>query len=116
MTYSSFENLEVWKHSCRTAVWVYELLKDCRDFGMKDQMTRSAVSIPSNIAEGAERDSKAEYIRFLHTAKGSAAELRTQVYIACQIHLISETAAQKLTDDLKRISAMLHNLIKSLKP
>jgi len=115
MAYGSFEDLEVWKHSCRTAVWVYELLKDCRDFGMKDQMTRSAVSIASNIAEGAERDSKAEFIRFLHIAKGSAAELRTQTYIAQQIQLISETAAKELTADLKKISAMLHNLIKSLK-
>ena len=115
MTYCSFENLEVWKHSCRLAVQVYELLKECRDFGMKDQMTRSAVSIASNIAEGAERSSGPEYIRFLHIAKGSAAELRTQVYIAKQIQLISETAAMELTADLKKISAMLHNLIKSLK-
>ena len=115
MAYCSFENLEVWKRSCRLAVQVYELLKECRDFGMKDQMTRSAVSIASNIAEGAERDSRPEYIRFLHIAKGSAAELRTQVYIARQIQLISETAATELTTDLKKISAMLHNLIKSLK-
>jgi four helix bundle protein len=115
MAYSSFENLEVWKHSCRIAVRIYELLKDCRDFGMKDQMTRSAVSIPSNIAEGAERDSKAEYVRFLHIAKGSAAELRTQVYIAKQIQLISKSEAEELTAELKKISAMLHNLIKSLK-
>ena len=115
MAYSSFENLEVWKHSCRTAVWVYELLKEYRDFGMKDQMTRSAVSIASNIAEGAERDSMAEYIRFLHIAKGSAAELRTQTYIAKQIQLIPESA-DALMADLKKISAMLHNLIKSLKP
>lgn len=116
MAYNSFENLDVWKHACRTAVWVYELLKDCRDFGMKDQMTRSAVSIASNIAEGAERDSKAEYVRFLHIAKGSAAELRTQVYIAKQIQLISEKEAGELAADLKKISAMLHNLVKSLKP
>jgi four helix bundle protein len=82
---------------------------------MKDQMTRSAVSIPSNIAEGAERDSTAEYTRFLHIAKGSAAELRTQVYIARQIKLVSEASAEELTAGLKKISAMLHNLIKSLK-
>ena len=115
MAYNSFENLEVWKYSCRTAVWVYEILKDCRDFGLRDQMTRAAVSIASNIAEGAERDSKAEFIRFLHIAKGSAAELRTQTYIAQRIHIISETTAHELTNDLKKISAMLHNLIKTLK-
>ena len=82
MTYSSFEELEVWKRSCRLAVRIYEVLKDCRDFWLKDQMTRAAVSIASNIAEGAERDSVSEFIRFLHIAKGSAAELRAQIYIA----------------------------------
>ena len=114
--YRSFENLEVWKQSCRLAVRIYEELKNCRDFGLKDQLTRSAVSIPSNIAEGAERGSNKEFVRFLHIAKGSAAELRTQIYIACQIHLVSETFTLEIICDLKRISAMLHNLIKTLKP
>ena len=90
MAYGSFEDLDVWKRACRLAVRIYELLKDCKDFGMKDQMTRASVSIPSNIAEGAERDSKAEFIRFLHIAKGSAAELRTQAYIARKIGILAE--------------------------
>ena len=85
------------------------------NYGLKDQMTRSAVSIASNIAEGAERDSVAEYIRFLHIAKGSAAELRTQVYIAQQIGVISRGTKTELIEGLKIISSMLHALIKSLK-
>ena len=115
MAYSSFENLEVWKRGCRIAVRIYEALKDCRDFGLKDQMTRSAVSIASNISEGAERNSVAEYIRFLHIAKGSAAELRTQVYIAQQIGVLTIEVQQELVDELKQISAMLQALVKSLK-
>ena len=107
MAYRSFEDLEVWKRACRLAVQVYELLKICRDFGMKDQMTRSAVSIASNIAEGVERNSKAEYARFLYIAKGSAAELRTQMYIAQSIGLIKKEKANELTRELKEISAML---------
>ncbi len=51
---SSFEDLEVWKKSCRLSVRLYKLLRDCRDYGMKDQMLRSSISIPSNIAEGSE--------------------------------------------------------------
>jgi four helix bundle protein len=60
-------------------VKIYELLKDCRDFGLKDQITRSAVSVPINIAEGCERGSNADFIPFLHIAKSSVAEFRTQV-------------------------------------
>lgn len=73
------------------------------------------MSISSNIAEGAERDSKREFVRFLHIAKGSAAELRTQVYISCQIGLIDGEAQKELVEELKVISAMLHALIKSIK-
>jgi four helix bundle protein len=115
MGYRSFEELEVWKLGCRLAVRVYEMLKDCKDFGLKDQMTRAAVSISSNIAEGAERDSKQEFIRFLHIAKGSAAELRTQVYIAYQIGIINNEVQKEFVEELKKISAMLHALIKSIK-
>lgn len=116
MAYKSFEELDVWKLGCRLAVRIYEVLKDCRDYGLKDQMTRSAVSISSNIAEGAERDSKQEFIRFLHISKGSAAELRTQVYIAKQIGIIKNDLEKELVDELKKISSMLHALIKSIKP
>jgi len=116
MGYQSFQDLEVWKKSCRLAVKIYELLKDCRDFGLKDQMCRAAVSIASNIAEGAERDSKQEYIRFLHIAKGSAAELRTQLYIAGEISLLDKKTVSETVSEFKLISAMLHNLVKTLKP
>ena len=54
---SFFEDLKVWKKSCRLSVRLYKLLRDCRDYGMKDQMLRSSVSIASNIAEGSERKS-----------------------------------------------------------
>ncbi len=116
MGYNSFEELDVWKRACLLAVGVYESLRNCRDYGLKDQMTRSAVSIASNIAEGAERNSSAEYIRFLHIAKGSAAELRTQVYIARQIGIYQNTQATDLVAELKEISSMLQGLIKSIAP
>lgn len=116
MSYRSFEELEVWKDACRLAVRIYEILRECKDYGLKDQMTRAAVSVSSNIAEGAERDSKQEFIRFLHIAKGSAAELRTQVYIACQIGLINNVIQKELVEELKKISSMLQALIKSIAP
>jgi four helix bundle protein len=112
MAYRSFEDLEVWKRACRVAVRVYEVL---RDYGLRDQMTRAAVSIASNIAEGAERASVPDYNRFLHIAKGSAAELRTQLYIAQRIGLIDAPTQIELTQELKEIAAMLHGLTQSLK-
>ncbi len=115
MPYHSFENLEVWQNACRLTVRLYKALDGCKDFGLKDQMTRAAVSIASNIAEGAERGSNAEFIRFLHISKGSAAELRTQIYIASRIGLLDESLSRNLIEDLKQISARLHALIKSLK-
>jgi len=115
MSYNSFKNLEIWQCATRLAVTLYNALKDCRDFGLKDQMTRSAVSIASNIAEGAERDSKIEFARFLHIAKGSAAELRTQIYIVGQIGLFPKTFESELTGELKAISSMIHALVKVLK-
>jgi len=101
--YRSFEELDVWQMASRLAVRLYGLLKDCKDYGLRDQMTRAAVSIASNIAEGAERDSKAEFVRFLHIAKGSSAELRTQLYIAEQIGVISKELAGELREELQMI-------------
>lgn len=115
MSYRSFEELEVWNRSCNLAVRVYGVLDGCKDFGLRDQMTRSSVSVASNIAEGAERDSTNEFIRFLHIAKGSAAELRTQIHLAFRIGLITETIHKELVEDCITISKMLHGLIKSVK-
>ena len=89
-------------------------MKGCRDYGLKDQMTRAAVSISSNIAEGAERDSTKEFIRYLHIAKGSAAELRTQLHIARAIHLIADHDYDEIKVELELISRKLHKLIASL--
>ena len=114
MAYGSFEDLEVWQRACKLAVEMYQLLRDCKDYGLKDQMTRAAVSIASNIAEGAERGSNAEFIRFLHIAKGSAAELRTQIYIADKLgNIFPEGKTSELISELRQISRMLHGLIKS---
>ncbi|MBI5184968.1 MAG: four helix bundle protein [Nitrospinae bacterium] len=112
---ASFEDLEVWKKSCRLAVTLYELLRDCRDYGIKDQMLRSSISIPSNIAEGSEKNSIPDFQRFINIAKGSAAELRTQVYISREIHLFSDKDSKNLLNELKSISKMLQALHDSLK-
>lgn len=112
---TTFEDLEVWQESCRLAVDVYHLFSKCKDFGMKDQITRAAVSIASNIAEGAERRTTKEFRTFLYIAKGSAAELRTQLYISAKIGLIYGEDCKELTDRCKVITKRLQSLINSLK-
>ncbi len=106
-----FEDLEVWKESMRLAVLVYEALKPCRDYGLKDQMQRAAVSVPSNISEGYERHSNKEFIQFLYVAKGSSAELRTQLHLAERVKLIEPGTTQNLLELTRKVSAMLSRLI-----
>ena len=67
----AFEQLEVWRRSCRLCVDLYKALDSCKVYGFRDQIARSALSIPSNIAEGYERNSCREFVRFLKIAKGS---------------------------------------------
>jgi len=116
MSYQSFENLEVWKRSVDLSVRVYGEFRVCRDFGFKDQICRSSVSIASNIAEGMERQSRKETIHFLHIAKGSCAELRTQLQIAERIGYMDVATAKDVCDEAVSVSRMLHGLVKSLTP
>lgn len=111
--YRSFEELEVWKRSCRLAVNVYDTLRECRDFGIRNQMQRSAISIASNIAEGSERGGR-DFLRFLKIARGSCAELRTQMYIASRLHLIDAQQASEFVGELKELSKMMTGLAHSL--
>ncbi len=115
MSYQSFEELEVWKRACNLAVEVYFTFKDSKEYGLKDQMNRAAVSIPSNIAEGSERNTNPDFIRFLHIAKGSSAELRTQLYIAEKIGILEPTKSIFLIEETKQISAMLQGLVNRMK-
>ena len=108
-----FEDLEVWKKSVRLSIQIYKALKNCKDYGFRDQIQRAAVSVPSNIAEGYERNTNREYIQFLHIAKGSCGELRTQLYIAGEVGIISKEKSQEFIGITKEISAMLFSLIKT---
>jgi four helix bundle protein len=82
MAYQSFEDLEVWQRGCRLTVDIFKAFRICKEFTFKDQIQRAALSIPSNVAEGAERGSNKDFAHFLNIAKGSCGELRTQLYIA----------------------------------
>lgn len=110
-----FEKLDVWKRGCQLAHDTYVILRGSSDFAYRDQMIRSSLSIPSNIAEGSDRGSLKEFIRFLNIARGSSAELRTQAYIAGKLEIISKEQTQQIVTETQEISAMIQGLIRSLK-
>jgi four helix bundle protein len=110
-----FEDLRVWKEGMQLAIKIYNSLANCGDFGLRNQMQRAAISIPSNIAEGYERNSNKEFIQHLFIAKGSCAELRTQSYIATKVGTINNSAGNEILEITKKISAMLSRLIKTRK-
>ena len=110
-----FEDLDVWKRAAALSADIYSELKALRDYGFKDQITRSGLSIPSNIAEGMERNSDKEKINFLSYAKGSCGELRTQIYVGMKIGYITNATGKKWVTETKQLSAMLIGLEKSIK-
>jgi len=109
---SKFEDLEVWKEGMTLAAIIYRKLKDCRDYSLRDQMQRAAVSIPSNIAEGYDRNTNKDFIHFLYISKASCSELRTQLYLAKEIGILSNEISDDLIELTRKISAMLYNYIK----
>ena len=111
----ALENLDVWKRACRLSVDIYQSLHLCSDRGYKDQVTRSALSIPSNIAEGYERDSLNSCIQYLTVAKGSCGELWTQLLIGRKAGFVAADPGRQLEQEAKQISKMLFGLIKHYK-
>ena len=114
MALTTFENLDVWQRACDQAVGVCLAVENWKNFALRDQMQRSAISVPSNIADGHERDSPGDFIRFLRIAKGSNGELRTQAYIAERLGLLPEESARGIISESKEISAMLQGLVRSI--
>ncbi|MCB0639302.1 MAG: four helix bundle protein [Lewinella sp.] len=109
-----FEDLDVWKRSARLSADLYKALAGLKDYGFKDQITRAGLSIPSNIAEGNERESPKEFANFLNYAKGSAGELRTQIYIGMEIGYIDREQGAQWIQQAESISKMLYALIRRL--
>jgi four helix bundle protein len=111
MNDDTFENLEVWKEAIELAARVYELFRECKDWGFRGQIQDAAVSVSSNIAEGYERSSNAEFIRFLDIARGSCGEVRSQTFVAVKVKLLSNNAAVPLIADAKRLSKRIARLM-----
>jgi four helix bundle protein len=117
----SFKDLHAWQKAMELALRVYELTADFPSderFGLTNQMRRTSVSIPSNIAEGYARASTGEYIQFLGHARGSSSELETQLILAKSLHYgkgIHLDEAEKLCNDVGRLLCALMNSLRAKK-
>lgn len=108
----TFEDLLVWQMGIELVKRVYLLTASglfSRDFGLKDQIRRAAVSIPTNIAEGFERASRKEYLQFLNIAKGSAGEVRSLLYVAFDVGYLQKESYEELREGVTKLSAYLFN-------
>ncbi|RPA38308.1 four helix bundle protein [Shewanella frigidimarina] len=108
-----FEQLDVWKRASRLSCEIYKLADKVNNWGFKDQITRSGLSVPSNIAEGEERDTTKEKIRFLYYAKGSLGELVTQLYIGVEAGFLDKKASLILVNEAKELAKIIGTMIKN---
>jgi four helix bundle protein len=113
---TGFHNLRVWQDAKALAVAVYRAIADLRDFSLRDQIRRSAVSIPSNIAEGDERDTDKDSVRHFFIAKGSLAELQTQLEIATEVGALPDAVTKPLIESAISVGRQLGALIKARSP
>ncbi len=118
MSQSSYKDLIAWQKGMELVAAIYDATQSFpahEHFGLISQLRRAAVSIPSNIAEGKAHYSNPDFIRFLRHARGSLAEIETQVLIAQQRQYLSTATATKLTQQLDELGRILSGLINSLK-
>jgi four helix bundle protein len=111
-----FRELKVWQRGKDLAVYVYRTTNQgdfSKDYGLRDQIRRAAVSIPSNIAEGDELGTAKQAIRFFYSAKGSSAEVLTQAIIALEAGYLSKESYDQIEKECESISSMLTRLIQS---
>ena len=109
------ERLDVWRRSTRLSCKIYRHLASCRDYAFRDQITRSGLSVPSNIAEGMERESPKDRRRFLEIARGSAAELITQILIGIEVNYIDSAKGREWKEEVRQLMAMLNSLMSRLR-
>ncbi|NGP88524.1 four helix bundle protein [Fodinibius halophilus] len=114
---NNFRNLDVWDKAVELATYVYQITENfpkTETYGLTSQMRRSAISISSNIAEGAGRGSKKEFSHFLNISMGSCYELETQLTISQNLQFLNGVDFEKISDKLIEIQKMIYSLRKSL--
>lgn len=111
-----YKKLTVWQKAKDVAVFVYRISEEevlSRDFALRDQIRRSAVSVASNLAEGDERDTDKDSVRFFFMAKGSLAELRTQIQIAYEVAQMKQSTYEEVESQCEALGRMIGSLIQA---
>ncbi|OFY91514.1 MAG: four helix bundle protein [Bacteroidetes bacterium RIFCSPLOWO2_12_FULL_31_6] len=114
MAIQKFEDIIAWQKAQDIAVDIYTTFGDLKDYSFKDQICRASVSISNNIAEGFDRNSDADFAKFLYYSKGSCSEVRSMLYLASRLNLIENEAKTELIKKTQEISKIITGLIKSL--
>ena len=114
MIIKSFEDIIAWQKGKKLSLLIYELFKNNKDFGFRDQIQRASISIVNNIAEGFERKGNRELRQFLFIAKGSSAEVRSMLYIALEENYITKNEFEKAYNLSLEVSKLLSGFIKTL--
>ncbi len=115
MAVKKFEDLIVWRKAQDFSVAIYKNYSNLKDYSFKDQITKASVSISNNIAEGFDRKTNPDFIRFLYFAISSNSEVRSMLYLSNRLEHISLSKAKELIDSSNEISKMLYGLINSMK-
>lgn len=114
MKINSFEEIVSWQKARKLNNKIYTIFKDNKDYSFRDQIQRSAVSIMNNIAEGFERQTNNEFVRFLYIAKGSCGETRSMILLSNDLGYISDEERDDLLNQTQEISKLIYGLIKKL--
>lgn len=114
-TISKFEELICFNKARELTQHIYKEFKDCKDYGFKDQITRASVSILSNIAEGFERGTKSEFLNYLYIAKGSAGEVRAQLYVAYDVGYLNLETFKYLNNLASECSRLIQSFSEKVK-
>jgi len=114
MKIQKFEDIIAWQKAQDLGVIIYKSFKKSRDFGFKDQIQRVSVSISNNIAEGFDRMSDKEFVRFLYIAQASYSEVKSMLYLANRLNYLDEKTTKKFIENANEIGRIIRGLIKSL--
>jgi len=115
MAVKKFEDLIVWQKSQDFSVLIYKNFSTLKDYSFKDQITRASVSISNNIAEGFDRRTNPDFIRFLYISTSSNSEVRSMLYLATKLNYLDSDSMKDLIEKSNEISRMIYGLIQSMK-